>query len=76
METTAKLTGTKEAVRVLACEHKIRTGLSMRTFRTAKGEMTECPKGCGQMKTSRVMAGAEMTAGQFVDGVRRAMGLE
>jgi hypothetical protein len=60
MRTTQKTTGRFEAIQVLHCAHKIITGVPMRFFRVAKGEMTECPEGCGLQKTSRVESGREM----------------
>lgn len=46
--------GWRKAIQVLSCGHKIDTGKSMRMFKAAKGQLTECPQGCGPCKTARV----------------------
>lgn len=42
------------AIQELSCGHRIHTGLMMNTFRVAKGQLTPCPQGCGDMVTSHV----------------------
>ena len=54
------MAGMFEAIRVFACGHKVHTGKPMRVFRTTKGELAECPEGCGAQKTVRVESGRPM----------------
>jgi len=52
--------GRFEAIQVLFCEHKIETGLPMRFFQLKKGQLTDCPKGCGMQKTKNVESGKDL----------------
>lgn len=65
------MAGMFEAIRVFACGHKVHTGKALRFFRTAKGELTECPEGCGMQKTARVESGVAMKVVGFsaTDGI-------
>lgn len=54
--------GRFEAIQVLHCGHKIHTGKPMKIFQLKKGQLTECPKGCGEFKTKQVESGRDLTS--------------
>lgn len=59
-----KIPGRFEAIQILFCDHKIHTGKPMRLFQLAKGQLTDCPKGCGMQKTKCVKSGRDLTLEQ------------
>lgn len=55
-----KIPGRFEAIQILFCEHEIKTGLPLRFFQLKKGQLTDCPNGCGMQKTKRVESGKDL----------------
>ena len=56
-----KVPGRFEAIQVLFCGHKINTNKPMKVFRVKKGQLTNCPNGCGEQKTKQIESGRDMT---------------
>lgn len=58
-----KAPGRFEAIQILFCEHKIKTGIAMHTFKLTKGQLTDCPEGCGKQKTKQIESGKDLSNG-------------
>jgi hypothetical protein len=58
-----KAPGRFEAIQILFCGHKIETGKAMHSFQLKKGQLTDCPNGCGEQKTKQIESGKDLSNG-------------
>jgi hypothetical protein len=56
-----KAPGRFEAIQILFCGHSIKTGIAMHSFQLKKGQLADCPDGCGKQKTKQIESGKDLS---------------
>jgi hypothetical protein len=56
------VSGWSETIQELECGHMVHTGEPMSLFWMKKGQLTECPEGCGEKTTINLHAGERVAS--------------